>query len=187
MIFLVEDKETHNIIGGRIMEDDDFSQRLVNIFFPKLHVFSGPIEKLSGESELSQHGVSIFRSFTLNNALVVYNFGDQMELKNNDYVNAVCIKDWFSEKLNVVALHNASTNACYYKSTFMLSTLILLCLPFFFIFGALFLLSPFTAPITLLFWGAIPVGMWGWLNAFNAKKIVQEFQRKQNAPLDEIR
>jgi len=166
------------------MAEDDFSQRLGRIFFPEIQVFSGNIENLSKEyqSDDNKYSISVNKTFLLNNIPIVYNFSAQMELQNDDYVNAVCIRDWFGGKFNVVALHNASTNACYYKQTFMLSMLMLFCLPIFFFIGALFLLSPFTAPITLLFWGAIPVGIWGLLNALRAKNIVLEFQRENLVP-----
>ena len=161
------------------MEEDDFSQRLGRIFFPKIQVFSGTIEDLSRESKRNKYSLSTSRTFKLNNVPIVYNFSTQMELQNNDYVHVVCIRDWFGGGLSATALHNASTNACYYERTFILSVAIFLSLPIFFIVGALFLLSPYTAPITLLFWGAIPVGVWGWLNAMRAKRIVLELQRKQ--------
>ena len=161
------------------MEEDGFAQRLGNIFFPKLQVFSGTIEDLSKESKRNILCLSNSRTFELNNVPIVYNFSTQMKLQNNDYVHAVCMKEWFGERLNAIALHNASTNVCYYERTFMLSLAILFCIPIFLLFGTLFLLTPYTAPITLLLWGAIPVGVWGWLNAVRAKRIVLEFQRTQ--------
>ncbi|MDR2855693.1 MAG: hypothetical protein LBV40_06030, partial [Methanomicrobiales archaeon] len=151
------------------------------IFFPKIQVFSGTIENLPNEYQSKENKLSLSssRTFSLNNVPIVYDFSAQIELQNNDYVHVVCLKDWFKGRLNAIAVHNASTNACYYSHTFILNIAMLVCFPILFFFGALFLLSPLTSPITLLFWGAIPVGIWGWLNSLRAKKIVLEFQKKQ--------
>lgn len=161
------------------MEKDSSLQTLDRTFFPKIQVFSGNIETLPNESKRNKFSLATSKTFKLNDVPIVYNFSAQMELQNGDYINVVCLRNWFGGKLNAIAVHNTSTNACYYEQATILGVGIFFCIPLFFIFGALFLLSLYTAPIALLFWGAIPVSVWGWLNAVRAKKIVLEFQKKQ--------